>query len=109
MPREVWPAVAAHWSRPGFYAGVRSHIASIPSTVTEMHAAEPIRSIPITVLTPGNAAPLSEKDLSRIGDNTRQVIAQKSAHWIHLDEPGLVIDSIRAMVAAQVAETIAAD
>jgi pimeloyl-ACP methyl ester carboxylesterase len=109
MPRKVWPAVAAHWSRPGFYAGIRSHIVSIPATVTEMDAVPPIHEIPVTVLTPGNAAPLSLEQLDRIGDRTNQVIAQKSEHWIHLDEPELVIDSIRAMVAATVAETAVAD
>jgi pimeloyl-ACP methyl ester carboxylesterase len=109
MPRKVWPAVAAHWSRPGFYAGMRSHIQSIPDTVTEMHAAEPIRAIPVTVLTPGNVVPLSEEDLERIGDQVQQVIASKSAHWIQLDEPDLVIESIRAMVAATVSETVGAD
>ena len=108
MPREVWPAVAAHWSRPGFFAGVRCHIQSIPETVREMHVAEPITDIPITVLTPGNAEPLSEEQLERIGDNIRQVIARSSEHWIHLDEPNLVIDSIRDMVAASISSTVAA-
>ncbi len=103
MPRKVWPAVAAHWSRPGFYAGIRSHLASIPDTVAEMDAVEPIPAIPVTVLTPGNSAPLTQEHLDRIGDCAQQVIAEKSEHWIHLDEPDLVIDSIRAMVAATVA------
>jgi pimeloyl-ACP methyl ester carboxylesterase len=107
MPREVWPVVAAHWSRPSFYAGMRRHIESIPDTVREMHDAEPIRDIPVTVLTPGNSTPLSNECLSRIGDNVQQVIAPASEHWIHLDEPDLVIDSIQAMVAT-VTESMAA-
>jgi pimeloyl-ACP methyl ester carboxylesterase len=108
MPRKVWPVVAAHWSRPGFYAGMREHIESIPATVKEMHAAEPIREIPVTVLTPGRSTPLTEEYLERIGNCVRQVIAPASAHWIHLDEPGLVIDAIRSMVAAAAAETVEA-
>jgi len=107
MPREIWPAVAAHWSRPAFYAGIRSHIQSIPLTVEEMHAAEPIRSIPVTVLTPGNSTPLSEQDLRRIAENVQQVVAHKSAHWIHLDEPELVVDSIRALLDASVPQAVA--
>jgi pimeloyl-ACP methyl ester carboxylesterase len=107
MPREVWPVVAAHWSRPSFYAGMRSHIKSIPDTVIEMQDAEPIREIPVLVLTPGKSTPLSEQLLGRIGDNVQQVIAPASEHWIHLDEPDLVIGSIRAMVTAAAAETIA--
>jgi pimeloyl-ACP methyl ester carboxylesterase len=108
MPKTVWPAVAAHWSRPGFFAGLRSHIQAIPDTVREMHAADPILAIPVTVLTPGNVSPLSLDDLERIGSDTQQVIATGSEHWIHLDEPDLVIDSIRAMVAASLSRTAAA-
>ncbi len=107
MPREVWPVVAAHWSRPSFYEGVRKHIKSIPDTVREMHRAEPIREIPVTILTPGISIPLSQELLSHIGDNIQQVIAPASEHWIHLDEPDLVIDSIRAMVLAVAAEPVA--
>jgi len=108
MPREVWPAVAAHWSRPGFFTGLRCHIQSIPETVREMHAADPIPDTPITVLTPCNAEPLSQQQLDRIGGNIQQVIAEKSEHWIHLDEPDLVIDSIRSMVAASASQPVAA-
>ncbi len=108
MPREVWPVVAAHWSRPSFYEGMRRHIDSIPDTVMEMDQAEPIREIPVMVLTPGKSTPLSLQCLSRIGDNVQQVIAPASEHWIHLDEPDLVIGSIREMVATASTERIAA-
>jgi pimeloyl-ACP methyl ester carboxylesterase len=100
MPREVWPIVAAHWSRPGFYVGMRRYVEAVPATVKEMHCAEPIRGIPVTVLTPGKSTPLSPEQLDRIGDQVQQIIAPASAHWIHLDEPGLVVDAIREMVAA---------
>jgi len=108
MPREVWPVVAAHWSRPGYYVGMRSHVQAVPDTVREMKDADPIISdIPVLVLTPGKSTPLSPERLSRIANNVEQVIAHESAHWIHLDEPDLVVDSIRAMVAAAV-EPVAA-
>jgi pimeloyl-ACP methyl ester carboxylesterase len=66
-----------------------------------MQNAEPIHGIPVLLLTPGKSSPLSEQCMGRIGDNVRQVIASGSAHWIHLDQPDLVIDSIRKMVAAE--------
>jgi hypothetical protein len=108
MPREVWPIVAAHWSRPGFYAGMRSHVAAVPETVQEMRNSAPIHGIPVRVLTPGNSSPLSEDCLRRIGDNVKQVIAPASAHWIHLDEPRLVIDAILEMVTAAAPEAMVA-
>jgi len=100
MPREIWPVIAAHWSRPGYYAGLQRYVEAVPDTVREMQDADPIRDIPVLVLTPGKSTSLSEQCLDKIGDNVRQVIATESAHWIHLDEPELVIDSIREMVAA---------
>jgi len=106
MPRETWPAVAAHWSRPGSYAGMRSHVDAVADTVREMQDAEPIRNIPVLVLTPGKSTPLTAEQLDRIGDNVQQVIAPASAHWIHLDEPALVIDAIHDMVEAAGAVTV---
>jgi pimeloyl-ACP methyl ester carboxylesterase len=100
MPRQVWPIVAAHWSRPSYYAGMRSHIASVPDSVREMQNTEPIRGIPVLILTPGQSSPLSQDCLRRIGNTVSEVIAPASAHWIHLDQPELVIQSIREMVAA---------
>jgi pimeloyl-ACP methyl ester carboxylesterase len=108
MPREVWPVVAAHWSRPGNFAGMRSHVEAVPDTVREMQSAEPIQTIPVLVLTPGKSSPLSDECLRRIGNNVQQVIAPASAHWIHLDQPDLVIDSIRKMLTAAAPETMAA-
>jgi hypothetical protein len=107
MPREVWPVVAAHWSRPAFYTGMASHVRSVPETVKEMMAAEPICGIPVLLLTPGTSVPLCDQGLRSIGDNVQQVIAVDSAHWIHLDQPDMVIDSIRGMVAAETPEVIA--
>jgi pimeloyl-ACP methyl ester carboxylesterase len=102
MPPKVWPVVAAHWSRPGYYAGMKCHIAAVPDTVREMKEADPIRDIPVLLLTAGTSLPLCEQQLDRIGDTVQQVIAPASAHWIHLDEPDLVVDSIRNMVTAEV-------
>jgi pimeloyl-ACP methyl ester carboxylesterase len=106
MPREVWPIVAAHWSRPAFYAGMRQHVRSVPDSVREMVKAEPIRSIPVLVLTPDKSTPLSEECLRQIGENVRQAIVPQSGHWIHLDQPERVIDSIRAVVESACAQPV---
>lgn len=105
MPREVWPMVAAHWSRPAFYRGMHHHVAGVPETVREMQDAEPIRGIPVLVLTPEKSTPLSERCLRRIGDDARQVVVPESAHWIHLDQPDVVVESIREAVEAVSRET----
>jgi pimeloyl-ACP methyl ester carboxylesterase len=62
----------------------------------------------VLVLTPEESTPLSDDCLALIGCRVRQVIAHKSAHWIHLDQPDLVIDSIREMVMTAARETMVA-
>ena len=109
MPRAVWPIVAAHWSRPQFYRGLVAHLDAVPASVTEMHGAQSVEGVPVVLLTPGDAKPFSGDDLRRIGSGARQVIARKSGHWIHLDEPELVVDTIRRMVEQVVPKRVSAD
>jgi pimeloyl-ACP methyl ester carboxylesterase len=85
---------------------MRSYIDSIPDTVREMDQAKPILDIPVRVLTPGKSKPLSETCLRRIGNNVQQVIAEASEHWIHLDEPELVIRSIHEMATVSASASV---
>ncbi|HMG85677.1 MAG TPA: alpha/beta hydrolase [Terracidiphilus sp.] len=100
MPGEIRPRIAAHWSRPDFYKGMRRHIQAVPETVVEMCNADPIERIPVLVLTPGQSTPLDDEEINRIGSNVKQVIAAESGHWVHLDQPDLVVQSIFEMVMA---------
>ena len=109
MPRAVWPIVAAHWSRPEFYRGLVAHLDAVPASVAEMHGAQSVEGVPVVLLTPGDAKPLSGDDLRRIGPGARQIIVRKSGHWIHLDEPELVVDTIRRMVEQVVPKRLSAD
>ncbi|MGA8108859.1 MAG: alpha/beta hydrolase [Acidobacteriaceae bacterium] len=108
MPPNVRPSIAAHWSAPRFYRGFIAHLRSVPDTVREMHHAEPIRGVPVVVLTPGSARPLSDQDMRKFGPLSRQVIAERSQHWVHLDEPHLVIRTILEMAFAASANEEAA-
>ncbi len=108
LPPEARPELVALWSRSAFYAEMRAYLEAIPAMVTEMRSAPPIQGIPVLVLTPGSAAPLSGEALHRIGDHASQIIAHKSRHWIQFDEPELVIKTIRDMVNAASAEKIPA-
>jgi pimeloyl-ACP methyl ester carboxylesterase len=98
MPRAVWPIVAAHWASPKYYRGLAAHLEAVPATVVEMQTSEAIEGIPVVLLTPASAQPLGSERLRRIGPEVRQIIAEKSGHWVHLDEPELVLETIRSMV-----------
>ena len=100
MPAAVWPIVAAHWSNPAYFRGMTAHIQGVPGTVIEMLNAKPVVGVPVVLLTPGHPKAISEVDLRKIGPDAEQLIAQNSGHWIHLDEPELVIEQIREMIAS---------
>jgi pimeloyl-ACP methyl ester carboxylesterase len=97
MPANVRPSIAAHWSAPRFYRGLLAHLNAVPATVTEMHNVEPIRDTPVVVLTPAGAAGID--DMRPYGPNSRHIVAENSQHWIHLDEPALVVRTILDFVA----------
>jgi pimeloyl-ACP methyl ester carboxylesterase len=101
MPPEARAAVVANWSRPEFYRTLRAYLRSVPDTVITMHRAAPL-TVPVTVLTPVTATPLTNAQLQSISSNARQVIAAASAHWVHLDEPELVLSAIRDMLSGAV-------
>jgi pimeloyl-ACP methyl ester carboxylesterase len=102
MPETVWPIVAAHWSNPAYFRGLTAHIQGVPGTVMEMLEATPIVGLPVVLLTPGHPKAISDADLRKIGPDAEQLIAEKSGHWVHLDEPELVIEQIREMMTAVV-------
>ena len=100
MPASIRPALAAHWSNPRFFQGLVAQIAALDASVVEMHACQPLRGTAVVVLTPASAAPLNENEMLRFGRESRQVFAEHSTHWVHLDEPQFVVDTILTLVLA---------
>lgn len=96
MPAEVRPSIAAHWSAPRFYRGLLAHLRAVSATAAAMYDPEPIRDTPVAILTPAVAEPIT--NLHQYGPQSRPIIAQQSLHWIHLDEPDLVIRTILDLV-----------
>ena len=103
LPERVWPMVRAHWSQPKSFLGMADHLAVLPRSSAEAEAAGGLGDIPLIVLSAGNSGPAKEReqaDLALLSSNSRQVLGAQSGHWIHLDEPELVVAAIRELVEA---------
>jgi pimeloyl-ACP methyl ester carboxylesterase len=98
MPREVWPIVTAHWSDPKSFHGIAAHLEALPAAAGEMLDAPPLQAMPVTVLTAGRNGPVSEDSIRAVSGDARHIVAHDSGHWIHLDQPALVIDAVRQVV-----------
>lgn len=98
MPREVLPIVTAHWSDPKSFHGIAAHLEALPAAAGEMLDAPPLQAVPVTVLTAGRNSPVSEDSIRAVSEDARHIVAHDSGHWIHLDQPTLVIDAVRQVV-----------
>ncbi len=102
MPPETWPVVQAHWCRPKSFLGMANYLESLPASASQAsECAELPPHIPVAIISASNstAAQLAERDrIARRSLNGKHLIAAKSGHWIHFDEPALVIQAIREMV-----------
>jgi pimeloyl-ACP methyl ester carboxylesterase len=102
MPPETWPMVRAHWCLPKSFLGMAEYLQALPTSAAEAVALGESRATPVTVLSAANTPPeqLQERDgMAHRSPRGRHIIARKSGHWIQLDEPELVVEAIREMVA----------
>ena len=99
MPPETWPLVAAHWSQAKSYKGMAQHFECLAESLKEA-TQMPVLSAPVTVLIGKlNEHPADPCEHAKaISAHTNLVAAEQSGHWIQLDEPQLVVNSVRELV-----------
>lgn len=103
LPRELWPVVAAHWCNPSFYRTAIAYLEALPATIEEMAAVAPLKDVPTVVISANENRSIDRISVEAIAPGARHIRATESGHWIHLDEPELVIGIVRDMVACEVA------
>jgi pimeloyl-ACP methyl ester carboxylesterase len=98
LPQEVLPAVQAHWSSPKAFRGMWQHLAAMPSCSSDVvRGTDAFGNVPVVVLSAGarHARWLAaDQALARASSNGRHIISSHSGHWVHLDDPELVIHAI---------------
>ena len=96
MPREVWPMVAAHWSQPEIVPGHgRAPGSATGERSRVIRGSRRCNGIPTIVLSSRRfhgAAP------ERWSTDMRHIAADKSGHWIHRDQPELVVQAVRDLI-----------
>jgi pimeloyl-ACP methyl ester carboxylesterase len=102
LPVEVLPSVQEHWSHAKAFRGMWQHLAALPGCSVEvMHGTDDFRDIPLVVLSAGRRDArwvAADAALARASRNGHHLVSPGSGHWVHLDDPSLVIDAIRDVV-----------
>jgi len=72
------------------------HLAALPRSAGEQAACGELGDIPTLVITGGRQP--EQQRLAALSSRGRQIVAAGSGHWVHFDEPELVIEAIREVV-----------
>jgi pimeloyl-ACP methyl ester carboxylesterase len=102
MPRETWPVVQAHWCLPKSFHGMADHLESLPVSSAEAAEAGDPPPVPIVILSARTATAAQMADREALVERSRhgRHTVTKYGHWIHLDEPELVVEAIREVLSA---------
>jgi len=92
IPAGVRPQVCAHWSRPGFYWTMAAYLKALPACAAACAGSPFPAQLPVIVLSGAHQPP--ERLAEHAAIATTHIIAKGSGHFIHLDEPELVVDAI---------------
>ena len=98
LPPVLWPVVQSHWCRPQSFESMARHLAVLPETAALVYKTNPSRSIPVTVISAGGLTQTQRAEhesIARSSDRGRHIVASRSGHWVHLDEPEVVVEAIR--------------
>jgi pimeloyl-ACP methyl ester carboxylesterase len=102
LPPEVLPAVQAHWSNPKAFSGMRQHLAAMPGCSADLAArVDDFGDTPVVVLSAAAREArwlAADVKLARSSSRGRHIVSPHSGHWVHLDDPDLVVRSIHQVV-----------
>jgi pimeloyl-ACP methyl ester carboxylesterase len=101
LPPEVHPHVQAIWCNPKCFRAMAEHLAALRPMGTAAGEVTSLADLPLAILSAGDQPPdviAQHNVLARLSSRGRHIVAEKSSHWIHLDEPELVVKSIREIL-----------
>jgi pimeloyl-ACP methyl ester carboxylesterase len=101
LPPELWPAVQSHWCRPESFESMARHLECLPATAAAAALAQPLRHIPVTVISGSHLSAEQGAEHAAIAgasEHGRHIVALNSGHWVHLDDSATVIAAIREIV-----------
>lgn len=105
LPPELRPTLAQFWSKPHFFEALGSQIESVCVSAAKVLEATAggygdLPLITISSTDPGAYRLRQQDAMAGLSTRGRHIIASHSGHWIPLDQPQVVIDAIKEVVAA---------
>ena len=102
LPSDVHPMVQEAWCDPKCFRSMAAHLQVLETEGPALAAAQPPPATPLIVISSGNHPPqeLAEhRALAARASAGRHVVADRSTHWVQFDQPELIVDAVRDLVA----------
>jgi pimeloyl-ACP methyl ester carboxylesterase len=109
LPPETVRLVRERWSQGRFFLTMSRYIQALPATSAEASRFQIPAHIPITVISGAHQLPVRLAEHQAIAAHSlrgKHFIAEKSAHWVHLDQPELIVEAFCEMAEKLKAESI---
>lgn len=103
LPSELRPVLRVFWTQPKFFDALASQVESLPESAAQVAATGDYGNLPLVILSASNPSPTRIRDeagVACLSSNGKHIVASKSGHWIQLDQPELVVEAIREVVAS---------
>jgi pimeloyl-ACP methyl ester carboxylesterase len=102
LPPQTVRLIRERWSHGEFFLTMARYIQTLPATAAEVSSCQIPSHIPVTVISGAHQPHVRLVEHQAIVAHSLQgkhLMAEKSAHWIHLDQPELIVEAFRKMVA----------
>ncbi len=100
LPPQTVRLIRERWSNAKFFWTMARYIQSLPACAAEASCCEIPARIPVTVISGAHqpSARMAEhKAIAQHSLHGKHVIAANSAHWVHLDQPELIVEAFCEM------------
>jgi pimeloyl-ACP methyl ester carboxylesterase len=98
LPPELWPLVAAQWSKPHSFRTMAGTLEALPVCAVDAGSPALPAELPVAILSAASATQeeLRERDgwLAGLVEAEHRVL-EEAGHWLHLERPGNVAEAVR--------------
>jgi pimeloyl-ACP methyl ester carboxylesterase len=98
LPKDLWPRIAAQWSRPQSFRAMAEALEALPACATALGRPVLPPELPVAILSAASATheELRERDSWLTGLlDAQHLVIPAAGHWLHVERPEDVAEAIR--------------
>jgi pimeloyl-ACP methyl ester carboxylesterase len=111
LPPQTVRLIRERWGHPKFFLVMARYIRTLPACAAEAATSSIPAHIPVTVISGAHQPPIRMAEHRAIAARSahgHHLVADKSAHWVHLDQPELIVQAAQDMLTQMKLESVPA-